>query len=424
MIGTGVVGNPIRDAVTGVRRSLDNNVKRRAFIFLIGLFSALPLYANRKITSAPGNNNPVQQFYGRFVSVGDSFTHGFQGGAVDETRQADAYGARIASKMNTGYEMPLLKYPGHLFNMEDVWKGSIRWYQWYCGIVGCRKTFDNQDNLNNFAVTGENVQSVLSTGGAAGGFHRLSLGDGGRPQLAQALDRNPSFLTLWIGMTDVMGAAVHGDAARLSPVTFFAESFRTIAARIAQKQTAGILKGVVVANVPEVTSIAYFEKRPDGSYKAFWDKTISAETDGLSADEIARARKSVAEINSVIAEEAAANGWALFDAHAFLGDVKEYGYFLKNASGAPTTRQVTADYLGGVFSLDGIHPSSTAHAMLANRFLEALSRPGFAAVTGGPVDEALAADKDTLFTNPVDPRPAVMSGWYGKALTFLFDLLI
>lgn len=398
-------------------------MKERFLIFCI-VISALPVYANRKNTRAPADNNPVQQFYGRFVSAGDSFTHGFQGGAVDERRQSDSYPSRMAELINTPFELPLLKFPGHLVNMEDVWKGSIRWYQWYCGIVGCRKTYDNQKRLGNFAVTGETAETILSTGGWEGGFHKLTLGDGGQPQLDQALDRNPSFLTLWIGNTDVLGAALHCDPAKLTPVAAFADSYRTIANRIAQKQSAGILKGVVVANIPDVTSTAYLERRPDGSYKAFWDKTISSSDDILSSTEIQQMKKHVRELNSAIAEEAAANGWALFDANAFFNDVKTHGYFLKNAAGSPTPRRVTGDYLGGLFSLDGLHPSSTAHAVLANKFLDAMSRPGFLAVPGGRIDEAAAADKDTLFTNPVDPRPTITTGWYGKALTFLLDLFI
>jgi hypothetical protein len=68
--------------------------------------------------------------------------------------------------------------------------------------------------------------------------------------------------------------------------------------------------------------------------------------------------------NQVIAEEAHARGAALVD---------EYGLFERlaaegvNVSGVHYTfRYVT----GGLFSLDGIHPSSLGSALLANQFLK------------------------------------------------------
>jgi len=43
----------------------------------------------------------------RYVALGDSITHGFQSGAVDETRQNIAYGCLLADKMNTPFNLPL-----------------------------------------------------------------------------------------------------------------------------------------------------------------------------------------------------------------------------------------------------------------------------------------------------------------------------
>ena len=376
----------------------------------------------RRPAPPPADNGNVTSFFGRYVSVGDSITHGFQGGSVDETRQGDAYGARLAKVMNTGYEMPLLKFPGYLVNMEDVWKGNIRWYQWYCGLVGCRKTESNQSRLNNFAVTGEDAQTVLNTGGSEGGFHKLVLGKNGRPQLTQALDRNPSFLSVWIGNNDALGAALHRDLGELTPINTFYNSYRTIASRIAAKQSAGVIQGVAVANTPDVTAIPYLTRRADGSYKAFWDSHVSGAGDVLDADEIAVMRTQVAGINGEIARQAAANGWALFDANAFFNDVKANGYALKYSSGRDSSRRITADYLGGAFSLDGVHPSSTGHAIATNQFILAINR------TYGKnlarISEYAAAGADSLYTNPVDPRPTITGTWYGKAITFLLDLFV
>lgn len=396
-------------------------LKMTALVGGILIISAPLMASRRRPAPKPANNGAVSSFFGRYVSVGDSITHGFQGGSVDETRQSDTYGARMARVMNTGYEQALLKYPGYLVNMEDVWKGNIRWYQWYCGLVGCRKTYGNQSRLNNFAITGEDAQTVLSTKGKSG-FHKLVLGKNGQPQLTQALNRNPSFLTMWIGNNDALGAALHRDTGELTPINTFYNSYRTIASRIAAKQRSGIIKGVAVANTPDVTAIPYLVRRSDGSYKAFWDSHISGGGDILDANEINKMKAQVRNINNEIARQAAANGWALFDANAFFNDVKANGYYLKYSSGRNSSRRITADYLGGAFSLDGVHPSSTGHAIATNQFIQAINSTYGKNLSR--ISEYAAAGKDSLYTNPVDPRPTITGTWYGKAITFLLDLFV
>ncbi len=400
-----------------------NKIKFSQIAALIGgILISAPVLAARRPPAPPADNGAVTSFFGRYVSVGDSITHGFQGGSVDESRQGDAYGARLAKVMNTAYEMPLLKFPGYLVNMEDVWKGNIRWYQWYCGLVGCRKTDDNQGRLNNFAITGEDAQTVLSSGGSEGGFHKLVLGKNGAPQLTQALNRNPTFMTIWIGNNDALGAALHRDTGELTPINTFYNSYRTLVSRVKARMDAGTLKGVAVANVPDVTSIPYLVRRPDASYVAFWDSHISGAGDVLDGGEINTMRVQVRSINDEIARQAAANGWAHWDANAFFNDVKANGYTLKHSAGTASARRITADYLGGGFSLDGVHPSSTGHAVATNQFIQAIN------TTYGKnlsrISEYAAAGADSLYMNPVDPRPTITGTWYGKAITFVLDLFV
>ncbi len=41
-------------------------------------------------------------------------------------------------------------------------------------------------------------------------------------------------------------------------------------------------------------------------------------------------------------------------------------------------QRLTTDFLGGIFSLDGVHPTNTGYAIIANAFIKELNR-GFAA---------------------------------------------
>lgn len=86
----------------------------------------------------------------------------------------------------------------------------------------------------------------------------------------------------------------------------------------------------------------------------------------LTPEEQAEIAEAIAGYNQVIAEVAAANGWALLDANTLLdqlaaGGIETSGYIL-------TSDLVT----GGAFSLDGVHPNSRGYALIANEMMKAI----------------------------------------------------
>jgi hypothetical protein len=109
----------------------------------------------------------------------------------------------------------------------------------------------------------------------------------------------------------------------------------------------------------------------------------------LDAAVAAQITARVAAINAQIVTAARANGAALYDLNDYLHRIRLTGA----AAGA---RVVTADYLGGFYSLDGVYPGLTGHALIANDVLTLLNRTygtSFAAVDVGTVaasDPALA----------------------------------
>ena len=59
-------------------------------------------------------------------------------------------------------------------------------------------------------------------------------------------------------------------------------------------------------------------------------------------------------------------------------------------------RRLTTDFLGGLFSLDGIHPTNTGYAIIANEFIKALNHRFHAGIP--PVDvEAVLSDDPLVF---------------------------
>ncbi len=104
----------------------------------------------------------------------------------------------------------------------------------------------------------------------------------------------------------------------------------------------------------------------------------------LYPDEVALLQQRTDEYNAAIA--AATGGGVLVDIHSFFNDVRANGF---SVGGITLT---TSFLTGGVFSYDGVHPSSTGYMIVADRFVQALNeangtdipRPNFASILFTP----------------------------------------
>ncbi len=375
--------------------------------------------------SPPPPEPENRDIFDTYVAIGDSLTHGFQSGSVDETRQPFSYPALIAERMATSFTQPLLKFPGYLVNIEDVGKGNIPWYKYYYPLVGGKRVdgYDDQSILNNFGITGADVTTVMESDGSEGGFYKLVLGNDGEPAAEQAIDRDPTFITMWAGNNDVLSCALWTDPSHQTAIDVFRQKLANLVDKVL---SASSLQGVVMANVPDVCAIPYLEDANDpdvpyGSMKAFWNSSVSDNDEVLDPSEIQQVREGARLINQEIRNTAVANGWAFVDANAIFDEMAMYGHALKRANGNSTGRIVTTDYLGGVFSLDGVHPSVTGHAIAANLFIEAINYTYDMNLE--MVDEYAASEKDTLYKDPYDPR-GLINSWIGRAVQFVVELFI
>ena len=87
----------------------------------------------------------------------------------------------------------------------------------------------------------------------------------------------------------------------------------------------------------------------------------------LDSAEQAVAAKAVLDFNAAITASAAADGAALFDAYSFFSNVAKNGYSVAG-------EVYTAAYIsGGLFSLDGVHPSSRGYAIIANQYINTMN---------------------------------------------------
>src|SRR5258708_12613555 len=115
---------------------------------------------------------------------------------------------------------------------------------------------------NNLAVPGETVHSMLTVSSDVPttghqGLHDIILRGFGT-QLAEVIGAKPTFVTLWIGNNDALGAATSGNLALLTPLASFQADYTTIVGAIATMTHAKM----AIANIPDVTSIPFVTTIP------------------------------------------------------------------------------------------------------------------------------------------------------------------
>lgn len=217
--------------------------------------------------------------------------------------------------------------------------------------------------------------------------------------LAQAKAYNPTLITLWIGNNDILGHATSGATVPFTQVPNFTALYTALATEL--KNTGA---KVVVANIPDVTAIPFFTTvgptLAAQGVSAVWivrgvgdtvpasvttnfitlrASELLAQGRGLSRTnplpnnvvldsiEAANVRNIISQYNSAIASIASANGFGLVDANALLNRART-GITVNGIRF--TTQYVT----GGLFSLDGVHPTNRGYAIVANEFIQVINQ--------------------------------------------------
>ncbi len=87
----------------------------------------------------------------------------------------------------------------------------------------------------------------------------------------------------------------------------------------------------------------------------------------LDPDEIALTNSIISAYNNSIATLAAVKGYPVLDVNSFFSNVAKYGF---QTNGLTFTTQFIT---GGLFGLDGVHPTSQGYAVIANEFIKVIN---------------------------------------------------
>jgi GDSL-like Lipase/Acylhydrolase len=365
----------------------------------------------------------------RLVVVGDSLSAGFQNGSLLDSQQPHGYAKLIADQAGVDLPLPLIAAPGIPNVLTLVSAGPPPVIARAPGASTGRD--DPFLQAMDLAVPGQTVQDALSLRPAfpPSNFTDLILGLPGllggvsRSQVEWAEALAPTTIVLWIGNNDVLNGIFAGDPAFLTPTAAFDSAFGQVMDRLAATGAT-----LVVANLPDATVIPFLTSAEDIAASAgvplsaigpvlgigpgdflipdalpLIEAILTGQLPGplpgnvvLDSGEIAAIQARVREYNDFIEAKAKEKHAALVDIHALFDRVKEHGLVVGG-------QRLTTAFLGGVFSLDGIHPTNTGYAVIANRFIEALNREFDADIN--PIAVVKVKNEDPLVLPGVDQAP-------------------
>ena len=373
----------------------------------------------------------IDPMFERYVSMGNSITAGFQSAGINDSTQNQAYPVLLARAMKSPFFAPLMNRPGcpppftNVFTQARVSGGTPT----TCAL---RKTQSlPPPYISNTAVPGAEVLDIynnLDTASNANPLTTFILG--GMTQAAMMARAQPTFVSIWIGNNDVLGAATNavngGDTTKITPVA----AFQTRSNTVFDAVQAAAPRGAIVIGVANVTLIPFFSRGatywaidnglvpgaafPDSMFVdnncapiatgipgARGDSTLVPFPHGAlllntaqanlravlsCADTIpqvvvpAELRRLVAAVtayNTFDSTQAAARGWAWVNPNPLLAtlaadtaQVRPFPYFPQGNAG--DTVAVRRPF-GRAFSLDAVHPSAATHKVIANALRAAIN---------------------------------------------------
>jgi len=362
-----------------------------------------------------------------YVALGNSITAGYQSAGISDSTQQRSYAVRLGRDiMGTRFAYASLANPGCPPPIANFLTQAR-----VAGPAGappstsstCYLRSGTAAILNNVAVPGATTfdpdapSSTLTP--SANLLTQLILGGENQVQRARAAD--PTFASVWIGNNDVLAAAVAGmlnPTAGISPGVTPQATFQTNYDKIITDLTAGNsnLKGVLIGVVNVVNAPILFSGRAlqnpaflgalsqaAGTPVTADPTTCTATTNSLisflivaaikagthpstiycektpqppvgdvfvlDSGELATLTTYIGNVNAYISGKAQAIGFAYLDPNKALDSLK-----LKNeitATGPNFTAPTAA--FGKWISLDGVHPSTCAHILIADYLVDAIN---------------------------------------------------
>ncbi len=360
-----------------------------------------------------------------FVVMGEGLAAGMANYGLSSVVQNYSFPAQIAAQMQTAFPQPLIEPPGIGdvigYAPQDVRyptypQGAVRmFYQpdltkppapplFVLNLSVPTLTLADSTTLRPVAPVIQNdmKQTVVNL---ILGFPQLffnppvTLWD----QFDYAKAMFPTLAMIELGYYESVSAAVDGNPSEMPDPTAFGAQYQTIAKGLRNLQAQ-----VIVTTIPNPLDTAYFNSPAAAApivattisvlldaypsispqdyitrnglvaiANQFTTRTIGTLPPGsvLSAAAAAQITANVNALNQQIVAAAKATGAVVYDLNGFFHNIKTAGVTIPvTNSASPATQKLDGDYLGGFYSMDGIYPGATGHALIANDILSFLNR--------------------------------------------------
>jgi lysophospholipase L1-like esterase len=377
------------------------------------------------------------------VVIGDSLSAGFQNGSLLDSQQPHGWASLVATQASFSLTLPLIAPPGAPAVLQLVSVGPPPVVDQASGTTSGRDVPSVQPT--DLAVPGHLLNDLINDAPTLlptsdkDIITDLVLGfpvGNNKSQMNEAIQLNPTALFVWIGSNDALQADDSGTPTAMTPVATFTQQFQQLLNTL-HAQTKATL---IVANIPDVTVVPYLtpaatilaqvaaetglsqtqvatalgiqdgdlinatgQSQVQSAVTAIKQgKTPTPLTDAgfLDASEITAIQSTVTQYNAAIAQEVTAVGGVLVDIHTLIQNMAQNGITINNYAASTT-------FLGGLFGLDGIHPTNTGYALIANEFIDTMNTS--LKTTFADVNVSAIAAADPLFGPNIKPTGAVVS---------------
>jgi GDSL-like Lipase/Acylhydrolase len=366
--------------------------------------------------------------FSRLVVVGDSLAAGVENGSLEGSQQIHGFANVIAGQISTPLQLPLVPSPGAPNVLELLNPGGFPPIiepdpATPLTLFPVPNVRENTMQATDLAVPLQTVSDALtlvpSTTSTTDETQLATDIVLGFPcpfaetfctpltQVQQAVALNPSTIIIDIGNDDILGAVTSGQVSTLasSAAAFFAafnQSYGSLLTTLASTKAT-----LLVANIPDVTEAPYFipvwklaqaanipllqvtralglgafeyvtlDALPaiegillqgaPGPLPLFCSASSPSTPCYLTVAEAVEVRLATIGLNTIIALQAKAHGAIVVDLFSLVDNLHANGYEVGNL-------KLTTDFLGGLFSLDGLHPTNTGYAIMANQFIQSMN---------------------------------------------------
>jgi lysophospholipase L1-like esterase len=387
--------------------------------------------------------------FSKLVVVGDSLAAGVENGSLVDFQQEHGFAKVIAHQMYVPLSLPLVPYPGAP-NTLDLVDASfppviqplpgflvfprLNPFEEVTDVAVPLQTVSDALNRRPNRTLSSTDETQLATNLVLGFPCPVLIPCPARTQVQQAVALHPTAILIDIGNNDILAPVSSGQLASIfsSPEqqqAFFTQFATNYALLLHQLSAANA--PFIIGNLPDVIETAFFIPVPrlaaelklpvsnltsllgvnatdfitlsalpkveaivtnevQGPLPASCSSTATPAPCVVTAQEAAAARAAVMQLNRIIATAAAPYHAVVVDLFHLVDELYVNGYTIGN-------RKLTADFLGGLFSLDGIHPTNTGYAIMANEFIKAINHAFDLNVKGANVQQI--AEHDPLVLN-------------------------